>query len=391
VSTIRSASNLEDLLPALARIVMEDVQADWCRLWTAEGAEGAEETLRSRATVGAWPRDDEALTDRVLAEVARSLVRAEGELAEPTLYVVPLLASDRALGAMALGVTSLDPDGPRRAHIESIAQLTGLALREAATLDRLRFTEQRLRETQGMLLQAERLAGVGEEAQRFVEELRGPLQTVSESARRIAESGAEDDRNARLAALVFREVQRVEALLDEQARRVRVSRPRLEMVDLHVMVRESVATIREEAELRGVRLEETHEQALPSILLDPEKIGQVFHNVLQNSIEPLDRGERLVVKTFRSAGQLVVEVATDGAALGGDLLDRLFVPFATRRPGGNGLGLAVARQIVVDHGGEIDVRSGDTWTVVFTIRFPIAENRERRRSSNRRRKDRRAA
>jgi nitrogen fixation/metabolism regulation signal transduction histidine kinase len=242
-----------------------------------------------------------------------------------------------------------------------------------------------------MLLQAERLAGVGEEAQRFVEELRGPLQTVSESARRIAESGAEDDRNARLAALVFREVQRVEALLDEQARRVRVSRPRLEMVDLHVMVRESVATIREEAELRGVRLEETHEQALPSILLDPEKIGQVFHNVLQNSIEPLDRGERLVVKTFRSAGQLVVEVATDGAALGGDLLDRLFVQFATRRPGGNGLGLAVARQIVVDHGGEIDVRSGDTWTVVFTIRFPIAENRERRRSSNRRRKDRRAA
>ena len=367
---------------------MEDVGADWCRIWTVEGVE---EVLRDRASVGIWPRDDEVLAERVVMEARRSLAWTEGEQVGPSLYLVPLLASDRALGTLALAVPDHALEGARRAHVESIAQLAGLAIREASVLGRLRFTEQRLRETQGMLLQAERLAGVGEEAGRFVDELRGPLQTISESARRIAESGAEDDRNARLAALVFREVLRVEALLDEQAGRVRVSRPRLDMVDLPAMVRESVARVREEADLRGVRLEETHEPDLPKILLDPEKIGQAFHNVLQNSVEPLERGERLVVKTYRAAGQLVLEVATDGAALGGDLLDRLFVPFATRRPGGNGLGLAVARQIVVDHGGEIDVRSGDTWAVVFTIRFPIAENRERRRCNDRRRKDRRAA
>ncbi|MEZ4648690.1 MAG: ATP-binding protein [Candidatus Eisenbacteria bacterium] len=386
--TIRSASNLDDLLPAVAEALVEDVRADWCRIWTTEGAD---EAFRSRATVGDWPESDGPLVEYVLEQARGSLVWSEGRLVSPNLYVAPLLASDRALGAVAVGGATLDPDGLAGEHLEAAAQLIGLAVREAEVLGRLRFTEQRLRETQGMLLQAERLAGVGEETGRFVEELRGPLTTIAESARRIAEAGAEDDRNARLASLVFREVQRVEALLDEQSTRTKVGRPRLDMVDLPGLVKECIQQIREEAELRGVRLEESHEAELSKILLDPEKITQVFRNVIQNSLDPLERGERLLIKTYRSSGRLVVEVATDGAGLGGDLLDRLFVPFATRRPGGNGLGLAVARQIVVDHGGEIDVKSGDTWSVVFSIRFPIAENRDRRRANDRRRKDRRAA
>jgi nitrogen-specific signal transduction histidine kinase len=105
------------------------------------------------------------------------------------------------------------------------------------------------------------------------------------------------------------------------------------------------------------------------------------------------RGNRILVRTERVGGDLRVEIANDGEPLPGEILESLFVPFATTKAGGSGLGLAVAHQIVKEHGGEIQVRTGAPWSVSFAVSFPIRENQDRRRVSTNRRtgRDRRRA
>jgi signal transduction histidine kinase len=67
-----------------------------------------------------------------------------------------------------------------------------------------------------------------------------------------------------------------------------------------------------------------------------------------------------------------VEVEDDGPGLSSAVRDRLFEPFVTSRAGGTGIGLAVTRQIVLDHGGTIEVKSPPGGPTVFTIRLPAA-------------------
>jgi two-component system sensor kinase FixL len=85
----------------------------------------------------------------------------------------------------------------------------------------------------------------------------------------------------------------------------------------------------------------------------------------------------------------VVEVAHDGARVAGDLLEQLFVPFASTRPGGPAVGLGVAQQVVREHGGEIRVRSDSEWSTIFSFTLPIRDNEDRRRTAPDRRHERR--
>jgi len=90
----------------------------------------------------------------------------------------------------------------------------------------------------------------------------------------------------------------------------------------------------------------------------------------------------------------LIEIAHDGPREPGDVLDQLFVPFASVKSGGPAVGLAVARQVVREHGGEVRVRSEGDWSVVVTLTFPVRDNRDRRGAGPDRRLtagDRRAA
>ncbi len=390
-ASIAQANSLHDLLPAASRILMRTTGADWCRAWLADGAE---ETLRAAGSVGVF-RDDAEFESWLSDEAKKTLqassgreTRREAEVTQ-TVYLQPIRSGDRLHGVLALDGSRLTRTEQR--FLERASQQISAAIREARWVEQLRQAEQRLRETQAMLLQAERMANLGEDVIDFASQIATPLETIREQARILAESIPEDQEE-NTASLMFRELVRVESLLKEQLARSEVrGRPRLEVVDFSKLVGKVIENERGATDGKGVRLETEHEPGLPEILLDAEKVTQVLHNIIQNTLEPLDRGERMNVRTFREGNHLGVEIATDGGALVGDVLDRLFVPFANPRPGGQGLGLAVARQIVVDHGGEIDVRSGDPWTVIFTVRFPIQENQDRRRSNDRRRKDRRNA
>lgn len=305
-----------------------------------------------------------------------------------------MIAFDEPLGALAVGERRGGRafGGDEEAFLRTVASQCALATQNAHLCDRERDAMRRLQETQGMLMQTERLAALGELSAKVAHEIRNPLSAIGGFARRIEKALPETDPNASYAAIITREIRRLETILTEQLEFARSPHPRLVMIDLNEVVRETMTLIREETEKIGVELLEGYESRIPPMLLDADRVKQVLLNILKNAAASTRKGQRIRVRTRASEGWAQIEIANDGERLAGEILEQLFVPFATGRNQGCGLGLAVADQIVKEHGGEIRVRSDEEWSVVFTVSLPIRQNQDKRRNPQRRRgRDRRWA
>jgi nitrogen-specific signal transduction histidine kinase len=110
--------------------------------------------------------------------------------------------------------------------------------------------------------------------------------------------------------------------------------------------------------------------------------------MLESALEAVSVGGRIRIESRRLGTSVLLELAHDGPRAPGELLEQVFVPFASQRPGGPAVGLGVAQQIVREHGGEIRVRSDGEWGTVFSLSLPVHENQDRRRAEADRRRAR---
>jgi signal transduction histidine kinase len=142
--------------------------------------------------------------------------------------------------------------------------------------------------------------------------------------------------------------------------------------DLNAAVRATLEILGPEFAAHKVRLQ-THLGELPPVLCHPAKINQVFLNVLLNAVQACAPGGTVEVRTALCPEGVEVAVRDDGSGIAPEHLPRLFEPFFTTRPvgQGKGLGLAVSFGIVRDHGGSIDVESAAGKGSVFRIRLPL--------------------
>ena len=239
-------------------------------------------------------------------------------------------------------------------------------------------------ELTAQLKHAERLAVVGERGIQVAQEIRNPIAAITGFARRVLKSVGPEDPNKEFLEIILRETERLERILTEQVSMAQMTRPRLKLQSLNALVQEVLETQSEELVKRRVRLLKRLSPDVPSLLLDNEKMRQVLANVLQYALHQVPSGGRVRVETRSGAGHVQAEVAHDGPKTPGESLDRLFVPFSATRRYGAGVGLAVAYQIVREHGGEIRARSEGDWSSIVTIYLPVRENQDRRGKPDRR-------
>jgi signal transduction histidine kinase len=402
---VLAATSLVDLLRIVTETAVQALDCGWATVWLVRHAA---DTLEAAAEAGSsLPSDEElpAIAERAEAiRGSRRTIRvptaAQEGNGEGSLLLIPLLAFDRDLGVLGAGGRrprdARDPGGfdeeDERLALDLAARVA-VSIRNAQLFEELRAAEAQLREIRALLTQTEKLAALGEMTAKLVHEIRNPLAAIGGFARRIESSLPRSDSNGKHAGLIHREVRRLEALLTERLEIARIRGPRLVNLDLGELVRESVRLLRAEAGPAGVEVVEEIQVGLPEVLLDRDQIKQVLLNIFKNALQATSQGKTIRVRTLRSGDSLQVEIANNGRPIEGRALEQLFVPFASDRPGGSGLGLAVARQIVQDHGGEIQVRTEEPWSAVFVLRFPVRENQDRRktRGDRRSRRDRRHA
>jgi signal transduction histidine kinase len=125
-------------------------------------------------------------------------------------------------------------------------------------------------------------------------------------------------------------------------------------------------------ELKDLKVDINVSCANETVCIDRSQIEQVLINLLKNAAE--SGGEKIELTAQLSSDNrwIVIAVKDDGEGIVPEAMERLFTPFFTTKPGGQGIGLAVCRQIVSKHGGTISAKSmPDVNGSVFTVRLPL--------------------
>jgi PAS domain S-box-containing protein len=221
--------------------------------------------------------------------------------------------------------------------------------------------ELRLRE---QLVRGERMSALGEFVSGVTHEVNNPLQSVIGTLDLILEQEHEASVRADLERTRF-EAGRAGRIVRNLLMFVRPTSKERLLADLNELVISTVAVRAYELEMAGVQTREQYAQTLPLVLANREEIQQVVLNLIINAQQAMSetRGERVLsVRTTMEAGNAVVEVRDTGPGVPPELAGRVFEPFVTTKPGGNGtgLGLSLAFGIARAHGGTLELVPTDT-------------------------------
>jgi two-component system, OmpR family, sensor histidine kinase BaeS len=151
---------------------------------------------------------------------------------------------------------------------------------------------------------------------------------------------------------------------------------RLQPLDLLDVLSLSVAAFSHRAEARGIALELTADEAILSVRGDPDRLSQVFGNLLENALRHTPEGGRIALNATREGQCVRVEVRDSGSGIPATALPHLFERFyradtsRSRDSGGSGLGLAIARAILEAHGGGIAAENLETGGALFAVTLP---------------------
>lgn len=269
------------------------------------------------------------------------------------------------------------------------------------TQQELRLTHAHLRKSyadlqlaQWKLIEAEKLEAVGQLAAGVAHEVKNPLMTMLTGTRYLAEYVKFEDENVRvllddMLEAVDRADSVITGLLDFSAPRDLDPRP----TNLNELVERSAKMVKHELNKAHVSIHLDLARRLPLLPLDGFKIQQVLVNVFTNAAHATPNGGHIFARTYRTdsvvlgaqseAGgvlesgrdMVVLEVDDTGIGIAPEQLSKLYDPFFTTKPTGEGtgLGLAVTRQIVDMHGGKIDIRNRDEGGARVTVVFNVAE------------------
>jgi signal transduction histidine kinase len=241
--------------------------------------------------------------------------------------------------------------------------------------ERLRLTGGRLAEATQRAEDAERLAALGRIAAGLAHEIRNPLGSILGSVQLLRSAEGLGDESRHLCAIVERETGRLNDLVDDMLQLARPRQPVLSQVDVARTAREVVALASQSG--RGtdvnVRYEGPTEKESLVLDADPGQLRQVMWNLVRNAVQASSPGARVTVSvTAHNKPKIrgaVLEVHDDGPGIEAAARGRLFDAFFTTRSSGMGIGLAVVKRIVDEHGWVIEVESKEGRGATFRVRM----------------------
>ena len=262
-----------------------------------------------------------------------------------------------------LGTVTLHSDG-----------ILGDVQKEAEKLvEKFQEAQRNVEEARTELVRSERLASVGQLAAGVAHEIRNPLTSVKLLLQHAAKTPDEKRIAADKMSLILEEIGRMEATIEGL---LDFSRER----PLRQLRHNLNAPLQRALNLVDGRARQNQVEVIASKLDEPffvdgdvEQLHQVFVNLFLNAIEAMPNGGCLSVTTVSLANppRVRVEVGDTGPGIPAEILSRVFEPFVTTKERGTGLGLAVSRRIIDQHGGSLIAKNSANGGAIFEIELPI--------------------
>jgi signal transduction histidine kinase len=228
------------------------------------------------------------------------------------------------------------------------------------------------RVAQQALQAADRLVTVGQLSAALAHEIGSPLQVLHGRARALAERPMEPAQVQANAQILVRESERISRIVSQTLSLARRRPLRRIRFDLSAVAREVAHVMESEARRRRIHLERAWDPEAVEMMGDPDQLQQVALNLLLNALHATPPGGHVRIGTRQGTSQAILFVEDDGEGMDEETATRAFEPLFTTHAeqGGTGLGLAVVKALVEEHGGRVTLRTEKGRGSLFSIEIP---------------------
>lgn len=310
----------------------------------------------------AAPPDDIAPVHREQWEKAAALFNAT------ELVIAPLMAKDRLVGVVLVD-NAFSGNLIEESDVQLLDNLAGQA---GLTIDNAR-TYQALQKAQKELVNAERLAVIGDLTARLSHEIRNPLSTIGGFARRLCKNPEDAQAVLRYASVIVEETERLEELLEDLLEMARPGKITFKPEHLSEVINKALLLADADIKSLNVKVETDYDDSLPIVLLDRARLLQALLNIIRNGAQSMPEGGTLQVSTRQTPGgeSVQISIRDQGKGISPNAVKHVFDPFYSTKLKGSGLGLAITWRIIQDHGGKIAVESEPGQGTTFIISLPM--------------------
>lgn len=234
------------------------------------------------------------------------------------------------------------------------------------SIEKLRNVNRELQELKSI----EKFASTGRIARTIAHEVRNPLTNISLASEQLSEITSNNEDAGVLIEMIGRNANRINQLVSDLLNSTRFTQLNYLTTDIRDVLDETIKLAHDRIELNHITVKKQYGDSPCLVLIDKEKIKLAFLNIIVNAIEAMEQkpGE-LQIKTRRQADKCVIEFSDNGSGMDEETLQKLFEPYFTSKIKGNGLGLTNTQNIILNHGGNINVYSkpGEGTSFIITL------------------------
>ncbi len=316
------------------------------------------------------------VTEQKKTTVVPDLNTSVGEAGEKNFVVVPLVLRNEVIGVYIIRTEKI-----RRTFSDHELMLLGILANQAAVaienlrnIDKLRDAAEELKKSQTQMLQAAKLASLGELAGGIAHEINNPLQILLGHIALLAQGKDIEHR----IEIIRNQVQRIAQITKQLVNFSRSVPEELEheMINVNWAINETVSLVGYQFKNRGINFDLRFSDDLPPLESNKNYLQQGFLNLLLNAKDAMPSGGKMLVSTEFSNGKIFIRFSDTGSGIRKENLAKIFEPFfTTKGPGkGTGLGLPITRGIVKKFGGDLKVDSVEGRGTTFTVILPTKNN-----------------
>ena len=236
------------------------------------------------------------------------------------------------------------------------------------------ITQRRNMEQQ--LLQADKLASLGQLSAGVAHEINNPLGLILGYTQLMLREESDPSQKYEDLKTIEKHTRNCKTIVEALLNFARKTETKKVLVDVNCAIEQVITVIRHQFELSGIAVHTLYDSDLPQVLGDTEKLKQVVMNLVMNARQSISQAGQITISTrYNSRNHnIVIAVEDTGSGIPPHVVTRIFDPFFTTKPTGQGtgLGLSVSYGIVKEHGGEITVDSEPEKGSLFSVTLPAA-------------------
>lgn len=233
-----------------------------------------------------------------------------------------------------------------------------------------------MREMEERLRKAEHLSKIGQLASGIAHEIRNPLNFVNLSidhlrVKHIPDDPKDREEFNRIISNIKEEIQRLNSMVDNFLNYGKPVKLNIQMISLTDIIKEVIALADEKLTEQRIKIETNFNSDIQKIPADSQQIKTCFMNLIINAIQAMPNGGKIIINMLISNGSASIMVKDTGIGIEAENISKIFEPYFTTKESGIGLGLALTKRIVEEHGGSINIISEKGKGTVATIELPV--------------------